>query len=555
MVIIPEDVDNLLGDVEGENLEFKEAKSDFAFDKLAKYGSALANEGGGKLVLGVTDRRPRRVVGSRAYEQPEQTRKKLIVALKIDVFFDDVSHPAGRVLVFTFPPHPIGLPVAYEGVAYMREADSLVPLSEHRRRQIYAEGATDFTARVCEGATWDDLAPKAVEDFRRRWIEKSRNPNLASLDAKHLLRDADALADGDRVTYAALILFGTRPAVRRLLPQAEVIFEYRPNEAPGQAADREEYQEGFFLYYDALWQRINLRNDRQALPEGFFVSDVLTFGERPVREVVLNAVAHRDYQLGGSVFLRQYPRHLRCESAGGLPAGITPQNIISHQSPRNRRVAELFAKCGLVERSGQAMDLMFQQSVSDSKPLPSFDGTDDYAVHVTLRGEVQDPRFVHFMSQIDPQRLGQFSTNDFLVLDLIRREEPIPDGYKPNVRRLRDDGLVETVGRGRGVRPILSRHLYQYLGELGRYTRQRGLDREMNLQLLLQHLRDCRHDGAPLAELHQVLPPLSEDQVRYRLGLLQRERKAISTGRGAGGRWYAAEFAPTGALPEGGRTT
>lgn len=55
----------LLQAEEGEHLEFKEAKERYDFEKLAKYCAALANEGGGRVVLGVTDKRPRRVVGTR----------------------------------------------------------------------------------------------------------------------------------------------------------------------------------------------------------------------------------------------------------------------------------------------------------------------------------------------------------------------------------------------------------------------------------------------------------------------------------------------------------
>jgi predicted HTH transcriptional regulator len=50
----------LLDDNEDEHLEFKEAKHNFHFDKLVKYCAAFANEGGGKMVLGVADAKPRK---------------------------------------------------------------------------------------------------------------------------------------------------------------------------------------------------------------------------------------------------------------------------------------------------------------------------------------------------------------------------------------------------------------------------------------------------------------------------------------------------------------
>ncbi|EQD75279.1 transcriptional regulator, partial [mine drainage metagenome] len=68
--------------------------------------------------------------------------------------------------------------------------------------------------------------------------------------------------------------------------------------------------------------------------------DVPSFDEVTVREALLNAVAHRDYRDGRSVFVRQWARRLEVVSPGGLPAGITPENILDQQNPRNRRLAE-----------------------------------------------------------------------------------------------------------------------------------------------------------------------------------------------------------------------
>jgi ATP-dependent DNA helicase RecG len=92
---------------EGEHFEFKEARDSYSFEKLAKYCCALANEGGGKIIFGVTDRRPRIVVGSHAFEQPEQTRRALSETLFLRIDFLEITHPNGRVIVFEIPPYCI----------------------------------------------------------------------------------------------------------------------------------------------------------------------------------------------------------------------------------------------------------------------------------------------------------------------------------------------------------------------------------------------------------------------------------------------------------------
>ena len=58
---------------ETEHLEFKEAKNRFDFEVLVGYCVALANEGGGNMVLGVSDKLPREVVGTKAFDAPART--------------------------------------------------------------------------------------------------------------------------------------------------------------------------------------------------------------------------------------------------------------------------------------------------------------------------------------------------------------------------------------------------------------------------------------------------------------------------------------------------
>ena len=545
-----ENLEDLLASKEGENLEFKEAKTKYDFEKLVKYCVALANEGGGKIVFGVTDKRPRTVVGSQAFRQSERTRAALIERLHLNIDFSLLAHPAGRVLIFHVPTHPIGNPVQYNGIYWQRQGDSLTTMTEDRLRSIFAEAGHDFSADICAGAAMDDLDPDAIEDFRHRWIHKSGNHGLTTLSQKQLLKDVEALVD-NKLTYAALILFGTRKALGRYLGQSEVIFEYRSSDASGPAQQRKEFRQGFFGFYDALWELINLRNDIQHFQSGLFVLDVPTFSERVVREAVLNAVSHRDYQLGGSVFIRQYPRRLLIESPGGFPVGINEQNILDRQSPRNRRIADIFAKCGLVERSGQGMNLMYELCIQESKSTPDFSGSDQYQIVLNLDGEIQDPRFLQFLEKVGRETLKLFSTADFLLLDHIHRERKIPEYLKRRLQLLVDMGVVERFGRGRGVKYVLSRRYYKMAGEKGTYTRKKGLDRETNKALLLKHIKENRKTGSRLKELTQVLPALSYDQIKKLVAELQKEGKIFKTGVTRSTLWYPMKTDSIGPLKNG----
>jgi len=365
-------------------------------------------------------------------------------------------------------------------------------------------------------------------------MEKSKSAGLGSQSQEQLLRDCEAVS-GNGVTYAALALFGRREALGRLLGQAEVIFEYRANEASGPAQQREEFRQGFFSFHDRLWELINLRNEKRHYQDGLFVMDVPTFDERVVREAVLNAISHRDYQLGGSVFIRQYPHRLVVDSPGGFPPDITLENILDRQSPRNRRISDILSRCGLVERSGQGINLMFELCVKQAKALPDFRGTDRLHVTLTLDGLVQDPKLLTMMERIGQETLHSFSTSDFLVVNHVRREQPVPDALRDRIPHLLDLGVIERVAKGRF---ILGRRFYAAIGKKGVYTRQRGLDRGTNMELLLKHIRDNAATGSKMDEFYQVLPGLARGQIQVLLRKLRAEGRIHVRDLTRAARWY-----------------
>ena len=528
---------------EDERLEFKEAKTRFDFEKLVNYCVALANEGGGKIILGVTDKPPRTVVGSQAFPDLERTKAGLIERLRLRLDVEELRHPDGRVLVFQVPPRPIGMPLEYQGAYWMRGGESLIPMTPDQLQRIFAETGPDFSAEICTPARLDDLDPAAVEVLRQLWQRKLPDQDISTRPDEQLLADAELLVDGG-VTYAALVLLGTRKALGKHLAQAELIFEYRSNDAPGPAAERQEFRQGFLSVLDDVWRLVNQRNDRQHFQQGFFVWDVPTFNERVVRETVLNAVSHRDYRHGGSVFVRQYPQRIEIVSPGGFPSGITPENILRQQNPRNRRIAEVLAKCGLVERAGQGFDLIFRECIRQSKPLPDFSHTDAHTVWLTLHGDIQDPEFLRFLEEIGREQVATFGLDDFLVVDLVRREQRIPDALRLRVEHLLEQGIIERVGRGRGVRLLLSRRLYRHIGKAGVYTRKRGLDRETNKELLMKHIQDNRNEGSRLGELVQVLPALSYVQVQKLLQDLRIQGRILKVGNTNAARWYPGSSIP-----------
>ncbi len=525
---------------EDEHCEFKEAKHKFSFDELCEYCVAFANEKGGKLVMGVTNNKPRLVVGSKAFPKVEEEKFKLLQALNFRVNIHELDLQEGRVLVFDTPSRPIGTPLQFKGRFWMRSGESLVPMTADQIKRINEESlGPDFSEGTIANSSIDLLDPSAVNVFRERWIKKTGNASLATVSDSQLLEDAELAVDG-QLTAAALILLGTKTTLGRHLGQAEIIWEYRAAEGQIAASKRLEFRQGFLTFHDELWNLINARNVVTTVREGLFRRVIPAFNEDAVREAILNAVCHRDYRLGGSVFIRQYPKRLQLSSPGGFPDGITAENIMRKQHPRNRRLAQACEKCGLAERSGQGMDRIFDASLREGKGLPDFSGTDAYEVVLTLQGEVIDPPFVHLI-ELAADRNIILTTEHLVVLDEIRKGAPLSEASLRLAPHLVAIGLVEKKRRGTKNSLILSRSMYGYLGETGVYTREKGLSAERNKALLKQCIEHCGSIGASLDDFRDVLNTVEDRQIRQLVYELRDAGEISVIGRAKQARWFLAE--------------
>lgn len=447
----------------------------------------------------------------------------------------ELASPEGkRVVVFEVPPRPRGVPLHYDGAYWMRSGDALVPMTADELQTIFDEARPDFSALVCQQATLEDLLPEAIEHFRQLWLTRSGTPDLASLPPSQLLAAAELVTDG-KPTFAALILFGSPQALGKHLAQAEVIYEYRNHESEIDYQQRQEFRSGFLLLLDRIWTLIDRRNGLNHFQDGLIRREIPTFNGGSVREALLNALCHRDYRNGGSVFVKQWPTTLSIISPGGFPPGISAENILFQQFPRNRRIAETLARCGLVERAGQGADRMFRTALLEGKSPPDYTHTGSHQVYLTLRGSVRDERLIHFFELLVAETNHFFRTEDFIAIDAIHRGLPVPETVASRIPELLDVGALKRIGRGRYD---LADRFFALASDRALLTRRRGLDRSTNKALLLKHITDNASDGCPFDELTQVLPSLSANQVKSLLRELRGAAQIHPRGRTRSALWF-----------------
>jgi len=537
-MITQQKLDQLLLSHETENLEFKEAKNNFDKEKLVKYCVALSNEMGGTFILGATDKIPRQIVGTNVFQNFSSLQKDIFDLLGFRIEITELFKGGKRILAIEIPSRPIGTPLEYKGSYWMRINDSVEPMSQDQLRKIFSEAQPDFSAQACPGAILDDLSDIAISILRSLWFKKSNNQQILICSLEQLLKDSELLVDG-KLNYAALILLGKRESLGKYIANAEIIFEYRSNDANIESQQRKDYREGFLGFQDKMLELINLRNDVHHIQEGLFIRDIPYFNEEVMREALLNAVCHRDYQINGSVFIKQYPKQMIIENPGGFPSGITPENIIYRHSPRNRRIAEVFQKCGLVERSGQGADKIFRKTIEESKPLPDYSKSDSYSVVLYLKSDIQDVHFLQFFDKVLKEKQITFSIDDLLLLDELRQGIPPLERFQENLRRLIEDGIIEVFSRGKGTKYILTKKYYSFVGQKGIYTRRRGLENVEKKELILKHLRN--HQKGNMEEFQQIFPTLTRYQIHTLLKSLKVKGLIKHTGALKTGYWILTE--------------
>ena len=441
-----------------DHIEFKEAKRNYPFAGgkhvdpkerrrcVLGYIVALANEKGGRLVLGMADKMPHTVVGSDfAQDKVGELTDEIYERLGIRIEATELYEDGKRVLVLSVPSRPIGRLLRFEGVPLMRTGESLREMSDAEIFRILSEQEPDFSAKICEGLTIGDLDKEAIAEMKSQYARKQENPLFRTYPDEQVLSDLDLLKDG-KLNYAALILLGKPEAIRKYLPQNNIVVEFRMYHSMIQYTARKEFQLPLFIAIDKVWDYINQPASNPLLHynDGPYIFDIPSFNKEAIREAILNACCHRSMLIQSDVVIKQYPDSITITNAGGFPSGVDINNILTVNSvPRSKLMSEILQKTGLVERSGQGVDKMFYNCIMEGKALPDYSGTDPFQVSLTFKAPVLDKDFVVFIRNEQSKRTPAEQLNVFELLTLYKIAMRDYEGLEGNIlRKLSEEGLV-----------------------------------------------------------------------------------------------------------------
>ena len=479
------------------------------------YVVALANANGGYLVLGMEDAFPHKVVGTSQCENAlGKLENEIYKALQIPVdayeLFDEQNN---RVVVVEIPRHPVGKALRFEDVPLWRSGEELIPMPDKVLFSILQETDPDYSQAICEGVTIDDLDKEAIDILKEKYARKQNNPTFTSLSDRQALSDLK-LIEGNKVTNAAVLLVGKAEIIQQNFHTPKVQHEFRTTEGQERFDKRLSFVAPFYILIDQLWKAVNDRNGSVPVQEGAYMFDIPFFNEEVIREVINNAFAHRDYRLASEIVIKQYPTKLSVISPGGFPIGVTLENILTVSStPRNRLLADVLAATGIVERSGQGMDVIFRLTLSEGKQTPDYSKTNDYQVTAILSATVKDPGFALFIKSIqqelpENQKLSVF---DVLTFCAIREGKQPKD--KEIAKRLYSMGYLEKRGKTSAIRYILPRRYYELTGNQSEYSELTDWDDEQIWSVLFRYLK--KYGTAKKTDIAKLIGQhISDSQLR-----------------------------------------
>ncbi|SMH59162.1 MULTISPECIES: ATP-binding protein [Cyanophyceae] len=362
---------------ENEHLEFKEAKKQYDTIKLLKYCVALANEGGGYLIFGVTDKKPRKIIGSAAYPTPEaqnKIKKQILEKLHIRVELTELNPPEGRVLIFEIPSRPTGQAINLDGAYWMRSGEDLVPMTPDRLKAIFAEDQQDwFIQSAREKQTLDQIINLLDTPT---YFELKNLPYPTDWDAilDRLANDQLIVKQGKywNITNLGAILFARNleqfPLYLSRKAPRFIIYEgtgklFTKNDITGKKG----YAAGFESLIDFV---------HNSAPQNQFIEEVIReeakmFPKQALRELIANALIHQDFQAtGASVMIEMYSDRVEISNPGLPP--IRVERFIDEYRSRNEQLADLMRRLGICEEKGSGIDKVIVASEVYQLPAPDF---------------------------------------------------------------------------------------------------------------------------------------------------------------------------------------
>lgn len=335
---------------------------------------AMANTEGGTLLLGVT---PRSEKPAGVDDVENAINHVLEAALSIEppliIPLPQLVRVKGSLMVVIQVPRGMPYVYALDGRYLTREVTTNNPLPPHRLRRLMLErGDVTFESEPARNTSREDLDWEQVEAYcERLGGMRGLSPENVLLKRGCLIRQEGEL----HPTNAGILLFGEDP--QQFLRGSDITAARFAGKEMGDVFIRQDINgtlpqqirrvETFLV--DSLRKGVQLSGKMAR-------TEQLEYPLQAVRELVVNAVAHRDYSIqGDGIRLYLFSDRLEITSPGGLPGPVTVDNIVDERFSRNSAIVQVLSDMGFIERLGYGVDRVIALMRESQLPEPVFNET------------------------------------------------------------------------------------------------------------------------------------------------------------------------------------
>ena len=409
------DLNKLIKMRESDTLEFKLSLSDLK--RITEIVASFCNTKGGRLLIGIDEKE--NIKGIDIGKQSLERLANTIADNTDPVIYPRISchELKGKEVISIEVKESSNKPHLAFGRAFKRVGNvtKMMERSEYEellfeRRQIY------FDSQICKEAKLVDLDLKIIEEFIKKYEDLSKTEIVGK--PKSLLKSLGVIKD-DKIMNSGILLFAKKP--QKFFPNAYIaIAHYRGVEVGVERLDYKELHSNLFNQIDKAekYIRDHIATISRLVEGQVQRQDIPEYPLFAIRELVVNAVAHRDYsEFGSKIIIKMFSDRIEYYNPGGLPKGITPENILERQKSRNPIIARILNRVKYIEELGEGWNRIIKEFKEHplSPKMPEIKDFGD-AFLVTIYGAKTDPleKLKGKLNERQIKALGYLKKTNFL---------------------------------------------------------------------------------------------------------------------------------------------
>lgn len=455
--------------METQVIEYKSLQKiktgDKGYKELAKTCVCLANAQGGKIIIGFDDKTREPPSSQKVTQKEINGTLERLRGLTFSVGLSPsglLTHDNGSEYfeIFVYPSQKV-VATTSEGKIYIRIADRCEPVRGEDLQRIVSEKDAFQWELVQKSIKLEEIPVKNIEVLISNLKASDRIKESVREKNHHELLEHYHLVENGKLTNLGVIWLGTANQRARLsypITVQYIVYDAMENKTRKLLWNEHQWNPQELLY--AIEKEAVELNYSYEFPDGLFRTQVRHYPKEVIRELLVNAMAHKSFLISSDISIEVYPDRMSITSPGSLPLGINNGNILHEKHRRNPHLIKLMHDLKLMEGEGSGYDLIYEKLSTDGKPFPKIE-SDYNKVNVTIESRIVDMQALRLTDYIS--RHYMLTQRERILVGIVARHQKIRSTeltkilQLPEEERLRhwytnlvDKGILVTHGKGKG---------------------------------------------------------------------------------------------------------